>query len=580
MAGGLLNIVSVGNNNTILTGNPTKTFFKVTYSKYSNFGLQKFRIDYNGLRELRLNEQSTFSFKIPRYADLLMDTYIVVTLPDIWSPIHHPTAASSTTPGTLFRWVPYEFRWIKNIGTHMIKEIEITCGSMTLQKYSGEYIAAMVERDFSEEKKDLFNKMTGNINELNDPANSGTRINTYPSAYYSTNADGAEPSIRGRNLYIPLNSWFTLNNGSAFPLIALQYNELNINVTMRPIRDLFQVRDPYDYQNYYPYMQPDFNQSQFQMYRYLQTPPSVNISTDNYQNKVPTWNADVHLMATYCFLSKEEATMFAAKDQVYLIKDIHQYTFENITGTKKLKVETNGMVASWMWYLQRNDANLRNEWSNYTNWPYRNLPRDIDVYRQATVLYEDRTDEQGNPITVPLNAINVSTTNSGDVESQPNIHPDENQPTGISVTGTYAVENRKHILETMGILLDGEYRENILTHGIYEYVEKYTRTKGNAQDGLYCYNFCLNTNPFDYQPSGAINLSKFKNIELEIATYVPPIDDINSQFDVICDLEGNPIGVRKSNWRLYDYNYNLVLFEERYNVLSFIGGNCGLLYAK
>ena len=56
MAGGLLNIVSTGNNNLILTGNPTKTFFKVTYSKYSNFGLQKFRIDYNGLRELRLNE--------------------------------------------------------------------------------------------------------------------------------------------------------------------------------------------------------------------------------------------------------------------------------------------------------------------------------------------------------------------------------------------------------------------------------------------------------------------------------------------------------------------------------------------
>ena len=132
----------------------------------------------------------------------------------------------------------------------------------------------------------------------------------------------------------------------------------------------------------------------------------------------------------------------------------------------------------------------------------------------------------------------------------------------------------------MGILLDGEYRENILTHGIYEYIEKYTRTKGNAQDGLYCYNFCLNTNPFDYQPSGAINLSKFKNIELEVTTYVPPIDNINSQFDVICDLEGNPVGVRKSNWRLYDYNYNLVLFEERYNVLSFIGGNCGMLYAK
>jgi hypothetical protein len=90
----------------------------------------------------------------------------------------------------------------------------------------------------------------------------------------------------------------------------------------------------------------------------------------------------------------------------------------------------------------------------------------------------------------------------------------------------------------------------------------------------------LNTSPFEYQPSGAINMSKFKNIELEIATYVPPIDTINSSFDIICDTSGNAIGVRKSNWKLYQYNYNMTLFEERYNILSFIGGNCGMMYAR
>ena len=58
MAGGLLNIISEGNNNVILTGNPSKTFFKVTYSKYTNFGMQKFRIDYDGQRDLRLSEHS------------------------------------------------------------------------------------------------------------------------------------------------------------------------------------------------------------------------------------------------------------------------------------------------------------------------------------------------------------------------------------------------------------------------------------------------------------------------------------------------------------------------------------------
>ena len=75
-------------------------------------------------------------------------------------------------------------------------------------------------------------------------------------------------------------------------------------------------------------------------------------------------------------------------------------------------------------------------------------------------------------------------------------------------------------------------------------------------------------------------MSKFKNIELEITTYVPPIDTINSSFDIICDTSGIAIGVRKSNWKLYQYNYNMTLFEERYNILSFIGGNCGMMYAR
>jgi hypothetical protein len=558
MAGGLLNIVSTGNNNLILTGNPTKTFFKVTYSKYSNFGLQKFRIDYNGLRELRLNEPSTFTFKIPRYAELLMDTYVVVTLPDIWSPIYHPISGTDGN-GTNFNWVPYDFRWIKNVGAMMIKEIEINCGSMNLQRYSGEYIASMVERDFSDEKKTLFNRMSGNVKEMYDPATSHQRINTYPSAYYTTTSTGSEPSIRGRNLYIPLNSFFCLNSGSAFPLVALQYNELTVNVTLRPIRDLIQVRDVFDVTYNFPYVQPDFNESRFQMYRFLQTPPAADISPASYENKVSTWNADVHLLSTYCFLSKEESQVFAAKDHVYLVKDVHQYKYENITGTKKVKIESSGMVANWMWYFQRNDVNLRNEWDNYSNWPYETMPVNVSSYEVVAGSTGFQLD--------------------ADTVTYPNINPESNINTGIATTGDYASDNRYHILETMGIVLDGEYRENILTHGVYEYIEKYTRTKGNAKEGLYCYNFCLNTNPFDYQPSGAINLSKFKNIELELTTYIPPVSS-NSSFDIICDVSGNPIGVRKANWRLFDYNYNLTVFEERYNVLSFVGGNCGMLYAK
>jgi hypothetical protein len=43
--------------------------------------------------------------------------------------------------------------------------------------------------------------MTGNVEEINNPANAFGRVNTYPNAYYTENAN-AEPSIRGRTLYV------------------------------------------------------------------------------------------------------------------------------------------------------------------------------------------------------------------------------------------------------------------------------------------------------------------------------------------------------------------------------------------
>ncbi len=551
MAGGLLNIVSTGNNNLFLTGNPVKSFFKVTYAKYTNFGLQKFRIDYNGLRELRPSEDSIFTFKMPRYAELLMDTYIVVTIPDIWSPIHSPVTETSD------RWAPYEFKWIENLGTHMIKEITINCGGLMLQRYSGDYLHTMMERDFTEEKKKLFYEMIGHVQEFTDPAYAQDRNNAYPNAVYTTNTVGAEPSIRGRNIYIPINTWFTLNSSCAFPLVALQYNELSITVTMRPIQDLFQVRDVFDYSYGFPYIRPDFNETRFQMYHFLQTPPSGYVFPEDYENKVNTWNADVHLISTYCFLSKEETQKFASQDQVYLVKDVFEHKYENITGSKKVKVETNGMITSWMWYLQRNDVNLRNEWSNYTNWPYNNLPGNVTLADITPISGTESTLEYG-----------------------PGLHPTSKQNTGITTTGDYKSANHKPILESMAILLNGEYRENLMVRGVYDYIEKYVRTSGNAKEGIYCYNFCLNTNPFTYQPSGAINMSKFKNIEIELTTYIPNVDALNSNYNVICSEDGELIGIKKSNWQLYEYNYNLTLFEERQNVLSFIGGNCGMMHAR
>ena len=137
MAGGLLNLIAIGNQNIILNGNPVKSFFKTKYSKYTNFGLQKFRIDFEKERQLSLINETEIDFKIPRHGDLLYDTFICLTMPNIYSTLYYD--------GT--NYVRYEFQWIKNLGVSMIRDIQITSNGITLAKYSGEYLHCLSHRD-------------------------------------------------------------------------------------------------------------------------------------------------------------------------------------------------------------------------------------------------------------------------------------------------------------------------------------------------------------------------------------------------------------------------------------------------
>jgi hypothetical protein len=564
MAGGLLNLVSSGQESIILTGNPSKTFFKSVYAKYTNFGLQKFRLDFEGAKTLRLSEESYFTFKVKRYADLLMDCYLSVELPNIWSPIMPPAEPTQAdVAANTGVWVPYEFKWIENLGTQMISKIQITCGNQILQEFSGAYLLAAVQRDYSAEKKALFDNMTGNVPELNDPANSGARVNSYPNAYYTSDPAGAEPSIRARTIYIPLNAWFGLRSQMAFPLISLQYNELQINVTMRPIQELFQIRDVFDSVNNYPYIAPNFNQYYQQFYRFLQTPPDIQLGVSSYVDQRTLWNSDINLNCTYAFLSNAEARLFAIQEQKYLFKQVKENIFYNVTGSNKVQLNSLGMIANYLFYFQRSDANLRNEWSNYTNWPYKYLPNDL--------------------LLAPTDgSYNITRTNPDGSTTSVSIGPGVNANgllTGWLLTGTYNFENEKNILVSLALLLDGSYRENLQPSGVYNYIEKYTRTAGNAPDGLYCYNFCLNTSPYDLQPSGAINMSRFNTIEFEMNTIIPPLDPLAQTLSICDPLSGNIVGINKPTWRIYDYNFNLVVFEERINVVTFVGGNAGLMYA-
>ena len=544
MTGGLMNLTAEGNENIILNGNPKKTFFKAVYAKHTNFGLQRFRIDFEGNRVLNFTTPTVLDFKIPRYAEMLHDTYVVVTLPDIYSPLVYDGTAEIGR-----NLVPYEFRWIEEIGTNMISEVEIYSGGVTLARYSGEYISCLKERDLSAAKKDLFNRMTGNVPEINDPGNSNGNVNVYPNSMYMDES-GVEPSIRSRKLYVPLDSFFCQSSKLSLPLVALQYAEISIRLTFRPTYELYTINNVNDIQNdtCISYrIQPNPNEINNQLWRFLQAPQDVAASPEFYNQTRNDWNSDVHLISTYIFLGQDERRMMAQQSHNILIKQVHTFDFLGQAGSKVLNLESRDLISGFMFRYRRSDAKFRNEWSNYSNWAYNNVvPQQISD--ELPLL-------QGNEI--------------------PN-------PNNFHITGSigdYAY-NQKHILSDFALIMGGVYRENLLDAGVYNYIEKYMRSVGGAKDGLYCYNFCLNSERKHYQPSGAMNVNKFGSIDIEFNTIEPPFNPEGAIVDFICDTSSNPIGFRKSTGSLNTYNYDLRIFEERYNVIVIKAGRIGLMMAR
>lgn len=568
MPGGLLNLIAYGNQNIIINGNPKKTYFKSVFVKHTNFGIQKFRIDYQGTRDIDPNIDSVYTFKIPRNAELLLDSYLCLTLPDIWSGILPPTKVGDI-------WKPYHFKWINNIGTSIIKNIKIMIGTQIIQQYPGEYIRCVVERDYTEDKKKLFDIMTGNLPEIHSPEVFNNEfVNNYPNAIYRGSSD-QEPSIRNRKLYVPLNAWFMNNTQLSLPLVALQYNEVSIEITLKSIKDLFTINNISDIDdltkeynlkvdNLYTRIQPNFTDEKQSLYRFLQPPPTLNLTEGDYQNKMTNWNADVHIISNFCFLTKEESKVFAVNEQKYLIKDVKYDIFYNLSGTQKLKLDTNALVTSWLWFFRRNDVFKRNEWSNYTNWPTIEIPYTLLKSNEIA----EKIELDGYPYQVSPGE-NINNYNGGSYT--------EKKYVNHRFTPIYSQENQKYILQHFSIILDGKYRETNLDAGIYSYLEPYRSSKISSDNGIYCYNFSLNTTD-QLQPSGAMNLSRFKKVEFEIVTIEPKID-LSSAFFTICDGDGEIIGVSKDQSH-YEYTFEMHLFEERYNVLRFISGNGGLLFSR
>ena len=763
MGGGLLNLVSYGNLNIIINGSPQKSLFLATYKKYTNFGLQKHIINCNVTTpKLKENESTTFNFTIPHVGDLIADTFFTIQLPYIWSPVWvepsdiydrpRTTPYSSTIEEGLYvikdannsetrkirqltgahipHAQPFEFKWIEDLGSQLIKKITVSIGDTIMQEFSGDYLTNMVKRDFTNEKKELFNRMTGNVDEMHSPELFENRNGLYPNCLYGAplpykDASGNVlykiysnkqsvinkdltiitnlcPSINKKLLTIPLNLWYMFSSSHAFPLVSLTENAFKIKIECRPIRELFRIRDVRYYINTYyhhniavnkitdngsgisiykhyqnsyydninnngfsqfdvfkPYIPPPYistintTDPLYQMYMFttqfasqnqqfiqqagLQTNSSANIAALLRENSI--WNCNPRLISTYVYLDTQEQEVFKQKPQSYLIKQIleHFFEFENHKEVTQSRFKSNSVAVNFMWYLQRNDVFLRNEWNNYTNWPYNEKPYTLQplyykklnnnwypssVTNMAPIVSEitytttnpepkfsqfPELFEVGTSNTKPVHfkqmlylndssqylneILNNNTIYSNQIETgysiinesikkNPPYFPFSFKSSGCNpyITGPNR-KQKKNILVNWGLKLDGKNKENNLNAEYYNYVEPFLRSVGSSVNGLYNYSFSLSSNPFILDPCGYADLINYNNIDFEYQIIeLEKINDITKVAILPLCIDNEFFGFNKPNWLIYDYMFTLKLFEEQFNLLTINNGLASLKF--
>ena len=235
MGGGVLQLVAAkGKEDDYIYIKPQMTYFKMEYRRYTNFSMENIREDFESPRvsdlQLDFTKKRRLRITVPRHGDMLNNIYLVLRLPDIYS-----YKVDGEDEAKI-----YEFKWIKDLGFQIIDTVSLYIGKKLIDTHTGEWLQVWNELNKTTHQKNILNKMIGNEPELYDPS---SITGTYPSFATSINPP---PSIENRLLYIPLHFWFCRKSSNSLPLIALQNNEVELEFTFRPIKELYTVAETDD----------------------------------------------------------------------------------------------------------------------------------------------------------------------------------------------------------------------------------------------------------------------------------------------------------------------------------------------
>jgi hypothetical protein len=187
MGGGLMQLVAYGAQDIYLTGNPQITFFKVVYRRHTNFAMESVEQTLNGSRALGAKMTATIS----RNGDLVGRMYVEADL---------------NATGTA----------INNRGAVMLRELTVEIGGQQIDKHYNHWLETYAE-----------------LTEPNHAGTVGTQGVGDGTKFQNMSCmGGVKAASTAEKVWVPLQFWFNRNPGLALPLIALQYHEVKVTITL------------------------------------------------------------------------------------------------------------------------------------------------------------------------------------------------------------------------------------------------------------------------------------------------------------------------------------------------------------
>ena len=192
---GTLQLSAVGDQDRFLIGNPSMTFFRSQYNRYTNFAREWVRVDYQG--QARCG--SLMPFEIQKSGDLVSKVYLKLTGP-IFTVSDTDSNNRTSSEQTAFKgsYVPY-------LG---LERVQCVIGGQVIDEMFGDYMqlwSELVQRNVDDE------------------------TDTLASMLHSTQTTSSAPNTE-ETIYLPLPFWFTQNPGLALPIISLISQKLELRI--------------------------------------------------------------------------------------------------------------------------------------------------------------------------------------------------------------------------------------------------------------------------------------------------------------------------------------------------------------